>query len=113
MSNPIVIASLRTLNASRFTLFKAQRFGKTKYLCDDQGIVHVCATYRGTTYYMGALHEVVGSPLDFIFKVLRNMFALVGVLALFAHIGLYYGGLYHYLLTVYPTSTVLQFITWS
>lgn len=110
MSDPIIIASLRTLEASRFTLFKAEHFGKVKYLCDDNDVVHICSTYKNKTYYLGTLKEVVGSPFDFIVGLIRDILAIVGVMALLLHIGFSYGGFYRYLATVYPNSAIIQFL---
>lgn len=113
MSNPIIIASLRTLEASRLTLFKAEHFGTVRHLCDEDGTVFKCATYKGKTYLIDSVPDVIGSPLDFVVGMVRNILAVIGVMALVLHIGLHYGGFYGYLASVYPHSAVIRFIAGS
>lgn len=94
MPNPVVLAALRTLEASRFTLFKAEHFGKVVYLSDENGCIFKLATYQGKTYFIKAMPEVIESPLDFVWGIILKLIRVAVIGTLILHAALYLGGYY-------------------
>lgn len=94
MPNPVVLAAIRTLEASRLTLFKAEHFGKVVYLTDENGCVSKLATYQGKTYFIKTMPEVIESPLDFVGGIVLKLIRVCLVGALILHTVMYFGGYY-------------------
>lgn len=107
---PIIIAAMHTAEASDFTIFKAQTFGTITYMADDEGYVFKCARYKGKTYMLDSMPDVIGNPFDFLVGLIRTGLAILGALGLAAHLGLYFGGFYEWLAIKYPTNAVIQFL---
>jgi hypothetical protein len=107
---PITIAAMHTAEASDFTIFKAQTFGTVTYMADDEGYVFKCVNYKGKTYMLHVMQDVVGTPFDFIVGLIRSGLSILGAFGLATHLGLYFGGFYQWLAVKYPDNIWLHIL---
>lgn len=107
---PLIIASMHTMEATHFTLFKAQTFGTVTYMADDDGIVYKCVKYKGKTYMLQVMPDVIGTPFDFLVGLVRSGLAILGAFGLALHLGLYFGGFYQWLAIKYPDNAIAQLL---